>query len=51
MVILPNSMKRGHNKGSQSDTAFEILTIASTGRLQTSEINKVFNRFNVADID
>ena len=44
-------MKRGHNRRSQSDTAFEILAAASIGRLQTSEIDKIFNRFNVAAID
>jgi len=47
-LILPNSMKRGHNKRSQSDTVFEKLAAASIGRLPTSEIDKIFNRFNVA---
>jgi len=40
-LILPNSMKRGHNRRSQSDTAFEILATESTGRLQTSEIKLI----------
>ena len=34
-LIIPNSMKRGHNRRSQSGTAFEILTGASIERLQT----------------
>ena len=41
MLIFPDSMKRGHNGRSQSDTTFEILAAASIGRLQTCEIDKI----------
>jgi len=50
-LILLNSMKKSHNRRNQSNTAFEILAAASTGRLQTSEIDRIFNKFNVAAID
>jgi len=38
--------RKSHNRRSQCDTAFEILAAASIGRLQTSEIDTIFKRFD-----